>query len=119
MKSTHARAGSPDPRSDKAVDNGGLRYGAMECALCRPLPSATRASLKIQIHARLTNPAKPNMIIPIRAKLTPVGRHQIGTPADFKSESVAGFLLECVAGFVGIRGMKGLPLRSLHFRSGK
>jgi hypothetical protein len=36
-------------------------------------------------------------------KQRPGGRHQIGTPAGFKSESVAGFLLECVAGFVGIR----------------
>ncbi len=36
-------------------------------------------------------------------KQTPGGRHQIGTPAGFKSESVAGFLLECAAGFVGIR----------------
>ncbi len=36
-------------------------------------------------------------------KQTPGGRHQIGTPAGFKSESVAAFLLECVAGFVGIR----------------
>ena len=36
-------------------------------------------------------------------KHTSGGRHQIGTPAGFKSESVAGFLLECVAGFVGIR----------------
>ena len=33
----------------------------------------------------------------------PGGRHQIGTPAGFKSESVAGFLSECMAGFVGIR----------------
>ena len=38
-------------------------------------------------------------------KQTPGGRHQIGTPAGFKSESVAGFLLECVAGFVGIRSL--------------
>ena len=36
-------------------------------------------------------------------KQTPGGRLQIGTPAGFKSESMAGFLLECVAGFVGIR----------------
>src|SRR5208337_926339 len=44
-------------------------------------------------------------------KQTPGGRHQIGTPAGFKSESVAGFksesvagfLSECMAGFVGIR----------------
>ena len=42
MKSTCARkAGSPDPRRDKAVDNGGLRYGAMESALRPPLPTAT------------------------------------------------------------------------------
>ncbi len=27
-----AKVGSPDPRRIKAVDNGGLRYGAMECA---------------------------------------------------------------------------------------
>src|SRR5208337_718216 len=33
----------------------------------------------------------------------PGGRHQIGTPAGFKSESVAGFLSESMAGFVGIR----------------
>ena len=38
-------------------------------------------------------------------KQTPGGRLQIGTPAGFKSEWVAGFLLECVAGFVGIRRM--------------
>ncbi|MGP0009656.1 MAG: hypothetical protein ACLPIG_13265, partial [Methylocella sp.] len=31
------------------------------------------------------------------------GRHQIGTMAGFRSEQVAGFLLECMAGFVGIR----------------
>ena len=36
-------------------------------------------------------------------KQTSGGRHQIGTPAGFKSESVAGCLLECLAGFVGIR----------------
>ena len=37
-----ARAGSPDRQHDKAVDNGGLRYGAMEGALRPPLPTATR-----------------------------------------------------------------------------
>ena len=53
-------------------------------------------------------------------KQTPGGRHQIGTPAGFKSESVAGFLLECVAGFVGIRKQMpdgprwgGLPLPTI------
>jgi hypothetical protein len=30
-------------------------------------------------------------------------RLQIGTMAGFKSERVAGFNLECMAGFVGIR----------------
>ena len=33
-----SKAGSPDPRRDKAVDNGGLRYGAMESALRPPNP---------------------------------------------------------------------------------
>ena len=36
-------------------------------------------------------------------KQTVGGRHQIGTPAGFRSEWVAGFILECMAGFVGIR----------------
>ena len=31
------------------------------------------------------------------------GRHQIGIAAGFGSEQVAGFRLECMAGFVGIR----------------
>ncbi len=43
-------------------------------------------------------------------KQTSGGRHQIGTPAGFKSESVAGFLLECVAGFVGIRRAPSSPV---------
>ena len=38
------KVGSPDPRRDKAVDNGGLRYGALESALRPPLPTATRAA---------------------------------------------------------------------------
>jgi hypothetical protein len=33
----------------------------------------------------------------------PGGRLQIGTVAGFKSERVAGIILECMAGFVGIR----------------
>jgi len=36
-------AGSPNPRRDKAVDNDGLRYSAMESALRPSLPTATRA----------------------------------------------------------------------------
>src|SRR5271166_5355298 len=106
------KVGSPDPRRDRAVDNGGLRYGAMESALRPPLPTATRA-----------DPNKPNLLYHFAEassealldqsgqakhhhfdpwKQTPGGRHQIGTPAGFKSESVAGFRLECLAGFVGI-----------------
>ena len=34
------------------------------------------------------------------------GRHQIGIAAGFGSEQVAGFRLECMAGFVGIRNMR-------------
>ena len=37
------KATSLHPRRDKAVDNGGLRYGAMESALRPPLPTATRS----------------------------------------------------------------------------
>jgi hypothetical protein len=48
-----------------------------------------------QIQSRLTNPAKQNIITSIRGS-----KRQV---PDIKSESVAGFLLECVAGFVGIR----------------
>jgi hypothetical protein len=102
MKPTCARkAGSPDPRRDKAVDNGGLHYGAAESAFRPPLPTATRALAEIQIQASLDQRlrAKHHPIDP--RKQTPGGRHQIGIPAGFKSESVAGFLLECVAGFVG------------------
>jgi len=36
-------------------------------------------------------------------KHAPDGRHQIGTPAGFRSESMAGLLSECMPGFVGIR----------------
>ena len=58
-------------------------------------------------------------------KQTPGGRHQIGIPAGFKSESAADFRLECVAGFVGIRkrrehrhggGVRGRDQRELRQR---
>src|SRR5271168_1866054 len=105
-------AGSPNPRRDKAVDNDGLRYSAMESALRPSLPTATRADPhepKLLLICGGPNPcpldqsgqAKHHHFDP--RKQRPGGRHQIGTPAGFKSESVAGFLLECVAGFVGIR----------------
>ena len=105
-------AGSPNPRRDKAVDNDGLRYSAMESALRPSLPTATGPTLTNRNFLSFCggpNPcpldqsgqAKHHHFDP--RKQTPDGRHQIGTPAGFKSESVAGFLLECVAGFVGIR----------------
>jgi hypothetical protein len=63
MKPTCARkAGSPHPRRGKAVDNGGLRYGAMESALRPPLPTAIRSLAEIQIQARLTNCSRQNII---------------------------------------------------------
>ncbi|HXZ17479.1 MAG TPA: hypothetical protein VEH77_16220 [Roseiarcus sp.] len=58
----------------------------------------------------MTDPAKTNIFLSDPRKQTSGGRHQIGTPAGFKSESVAGFISECLAGFVGIRtrgGSKG------------
>jgi len=51
----------------------------------------------------LTNPDNPNIINFDLWKQAAGGRHQIGTMAGFRSEQVAGFQLECMAGFVGIR----------------
>jgi len=58
------------------VDNGGLRYGAVEGALRPPLPTATQSALhdptillglrKPKIGARLTDPSRRNIIAPIR-----------------------------------------------------
>ena len=87
----------------KAVDNGGLRYGAMESALRPPLPTATQALAELQIQPGLDQRLRAKHHRRDPRKQTPSGRHQIGIPAGFKSELVAGFLLECVAGFVGIR----------------
>ncbi len=56
-----------------------------------------------RIQTVLTNPAKTNIFISDPRKQTSGGRHQLGTPAGFKSELVAGFISECPAGFVGIR----------------
>ena len=99
------RAGGPArcTLGAKAVDNGGLRYGAMESALRPPLPTANPALAGIQIQVSLDQRlgAKHHRRDP--RKQTPGGRHQIGIPAGFKSESVAGFLLESVADIIGIR----------------
>jgi hypothetical protein len=51
----------------------------------------------------LTGPDIRNIIDFDLWKQAASGRHQIGILAGFKSEQVAGFLLECMAGFVGIR----------------
>ena len=53
----------------------------------------------------MTNPDNPNIINFDLWKQAAGGRHQIGTLAGFRSEQVAGFLLECMAGFVGIRSL--------------
>ena len=79
----------PDPRRSKAVDNGGLRYGAVEGALRPPLPTATQSRLhnpailpgprRPKIRARLTDPSGRNIIASIRGSERWV--------AGFKSES--------------------------------
>jgi hypothetical protein len=105
------RAGWPDPRRSKAVDNGGLRYGAVEGALRPPLPTATQSGLSRPSFSAFAGPnpppldqaAEPKHYRRDPRKRTLGGRLQIGTVAGFGSESVAGFLLECMAGFVGIR----------------
>lgn len=89
------------------MDNGGLRYGATESALRPPLPTATPPPFQAAPGGRnrtvLTDPARTNIFTFDPRKQTSGGRHQIGTPAGFKSESVAGFRSESLAGFVGIR----------------
>jgi hypothetical protein len=59
----------------------------------------------------LTNQEWRNIINPDLWQQTASGRHQIGTPAGFRSEQVAGFVLECMAGFVGIRIRADMPSR--------
>jgi hypothetical protein len=75
----------------------------MESALRPPLPTATRALAEIQIRASLDQRLRAKHHRRDPRKQTPGGRHQIGIPAGFKSESVAGFLLESVADIIGIR----------------
>lgn len=124
------RAASLHTQPDKAVDKAGCATALWKARSARfthrhpSRPSrtpATSQSKEAQIHPGLTDPARPNIITSNRAKQTSGGRHQIGTPAAFKSESVAGFLLECLAGFVGIRTratddprrLQGLPRSGL------
>jgi hypothetical protein len=103
----------PDPRRSKAVDNGGLRCGAVEGALRPPLPTATQSALHNptillalrgpKIHIRLTDPLRRNIIASIRGSERWVAGFKSESRPGFRSESVDGFLLELVAGFVGIR----------------
>jgi hypothetical protein len=51
----------------------------------------------------LTQQPKEKIIPSTRSGVPQGGRLQIGAPAGFGSEQVAGFRLECMAGFVGIR----------------
>src|SRR5208282_3690896 len=84
----------------------------MESALRPSLPIATRSGLTRRTFfsfcgdpnpCPLDQSVRPKHHLLDPRKQSPGRRHQIGTPAGFKSESVAGFLLECLAGFVGIR----------------
>jgi len=98
-----AEIGSLDRRRGKAVDNGGLRYGAMRARSARryPPPPIRRSGPSFVTNPGggnqtvLTSPVKTNIFISDPRKQTSGGRHQIGTPAGFKSESVAGFISEC------------------------
>ena len=105
-------AGWPDPRRGKAVDTGGLRYGALEGALRRRYPPPPDQPFVTQPSfsafagpdsTPLDQTAAPKHHRLDPRKRTLGGRLQIGTVAGFGSESVADFLLELVAGFVGIR----------------
>ena len=78
------------------MDNGGLRYGAVEGALRPPLPTATQSALhdptillglrRPKIGARLTDPSRRNIIAPIRGSERCVAGIKIGIPAGLKSE---------------------------------
>jgi len=93
MKPMCARkASSPDPRRDKAAENGGLRFGAMENALRPPLPTATPAAVQKPSRRIILRRPKPRPLDPSGQakhhpidprKPTPGGRHQIGTRAGF------------------------------------
>jgi hypothetical protein len=49
---------------------------------------------RLENRPALTDPVQANIIDSDPRKQTSGGRHQIGTLAGFKSESVAGFILE-------------------------
>ena len=104
------------------------QWKARSARRCQPPPGPTLTNVNFFSFCGGPNPcpldqssqAKHHHFDP--RKQTPGGRHQIGTPAGFKSESVAGFLLECVAGFVGIRTavrLSSICLMSRHLESSR
>ena len=59
-----------------------------------------------EVDALLTDPVTRTIIDFYLRKQSAGGRHQIGTPARFRSELVADFRLEYMADIVGIRTTK-------------
>ena len=99
------------------MDNGGLRYGAVEGALRPPLPTATQSALhdptillglrRPKIRARLTDPSRRNIIAPIRGSERWVaGIKSESRPASDRNWWPASYS-ELMAGFVGIRTLLG------------
>ena len=118
-KSLHTTGGATRPWI-----TAGYATAQWRARLSPPLPTATRHVVlnqspslgRLENRTALTDPVQANIIVSDPRKQTSGGRHQIGTLAGFKSESVAGFILECLAGFVGIRiftVLKGLPYENL------
>ena len=91
----------------KAVDNGGLRYGALGARSARRYPPPPNRSKK----GDAKSPTDLTVYVHVNHhRFDPRGRasrgrHQIGNAAGFKSEQVADFLSESVAGFIGIRSL--------------
>jgi hypothetical protein len=95
----HRRKAAHQRRRDKAVDNGGLWFGAMESAPRPPLPTAIRHFVlnpapprRAKTKTPFADPVQPNIIAFDPRKLTSGGRHQNRTPGR-------------PIGFVGIRTM--------------
>jgi hypothetical protein len=61
---------------------------------------------RLENRTALTDPVQANIIASDPRTQTSGGRHQIGTLAGFKSESVAGFILE-LGGLCEVAGSQG------------